>query len=391
MKKILLFLLSIVLLLSAIGCSNVEETPSEVTPDSVVEEEQTSNESVPAPITLNVTDLISVFDTLDLTDANLTYHGETETTYPASTAIRAEGYIEKLKSFVWEEYTPPAEWNGDLGFFCQLTTPDITITSLQTGYNNSCPLHLITDEGEGWFVLPTIGYEDPNANKQLCWMIYDTFFSWHTETQAASLYSGTGTPLTAEEMDYFQKYTESTWTEYDAEWGGFVSGVTEISCFFTSLYSDPRDINAGEFLAYCPDEDVLTKEDADEFRLVQEKLDWRVGADNHLATFDEFPVPCHRIPRTFLNEILMKYAGITIEDMNTNWMEEAFYIPQTDCFYTFTSDFGPGEFRPCYGEKNGDILTLWEELNAYDGNTYSLTLQKSGENWLILSRNAVPN
>lgn len=87
----------------------------------------------------------------------------------------------------------------------------------------------------------------------------------------------------------------------------------------------------------------------------------------------------------------MQYAGITIEDMNRNWMEEAFYIPQTDCFYTFTSDFGPGEFRPCYGEKNGDILTLWEELNAYDGNTYSLTLQKSGENWLILSRTAVLN
>lgn len=41
MKKTLLFLLSIAFLLFAVGCSNVEEPPPEVTPDSVVEEEQT--------------------------------------------------------------------------------------------------------------------------------------------------------------------------------------------------------------------------------------------------------------------------------------------------------------------------------------------------------------
>ena len=315
-------------------------------------------------VALDVTDLISVFDTVDLAEAILINHTETETTYSAKAAIRAESYIEELKSFTWEEYTPPVEWNRKDGFFCQLITNDVTITAFQSGYSDSRPLHLVTDEGEGWFVLPYIQSEPDKAIKQVSWMIYDTFFSWCLEAEAATLYSTGGKPLTVEELNYFGEYTSSHRSVYDEEDGSYTVGTTEISCFFTSQYSDPRDINAGEFLAYCPDEDVLTKEDKDEFRLVQEKLDWRVGADNHLATFDEFPVPCHRIPRTFLNGILMKYAGITVEDMNTNWMEEAFYIPQTDCFYTFTSDFGPGEFRPCYGEKNEDFLTLWEELNA---------------------------
>lgn len=353
---------------------------------SIVEKDPASVESNSTPVALNITDLISVFDTLDLTEATLINHTGTEATYPAKAAIRAESYIEELKSFIWEEYTPPVEWDRKDGFFCQLITNDVSITAFQSGYSDSRPLHLVTDEGEGWFVLPYIQSEPGKAAKQVGWMIYDTFFSWCLEAEAAALYSTGGEPLTAEELSYFGEYTSSHRSIYDEEDGSYTVGTTEISCFFTSQYSDPRDINAGEFLAYCPDEDVLTKEDKDEFRLVQEKLDWRVGADNHLATFDEFPVPCHRIPRTFLNGILMKYAGITVEDMNTNWMEEAFYIPQTDCFYTFTSDFGPGEFRPCYGEKKGDTLTLWEELNAYDGRSYALTLQKSGDDWHILSR-----
>ena len=81
----------------------------------------------------------------------------------------------------------------------------------------------------------------------------------------------------------------------------------------------------------------------------------------------------------------MRYAGITVEEMHTNWLEEAFYIPETDCFYTFSSDFGPGTFIPCYGERNGDIVTLWEAPGAESGVSDMLVLQKNGENWHILS------
>ena len=87
----------------------------------------------------------------------------------------------------------------------------------------------------------------------------------------------------------------------------------------------------------------------------------------------------------------MKYAGITVEEMHTNWIEEAFYISETDCFYTFSSDFGPGSFIPCYGEKDGDIVTLWAAPAEYDGSTSMLTLQKSGESWHILSHTTISN
>ena len=75
--------------------------------------------------------------------------------------------------------------------------------------------------------------------------------------------------------------------------------------------------------------------------------------------------------------------------MHTDWKETAFYIPATDCFYTFTSDFGPGRLVPCYGERDGDIVMLWEAPDRYDEMISDvLTLQKNGDGWLILSHQA---
>ena len=150
-------------------------------------------------------------------------------------------------------------------------------------------------------------------------------------------------------------------------------------------------MDAVDFLCYCPDKGILQIEDSEEWQLVQKKADWRTGEDNHLATLWELPVPVHRIPRTYINEILTKYAGITVEEMHTDWLMEALYIPETDCFYTFSSDFGPGTFTPRYGEIKDDIVTLWEVTSSGDdGPDRILRLQKSGENWHILSYNVVP-
>ena len=91
------------------------------------------------------------------------------------------------------------------------------------------------------------------------------------------------------------------------------------------------------------------------------------------------------LPTKTITEILTKYAGITVEEMHTDWLKDALYIPETDCFYTFSSDFGPGTFLSCYGEKDGDIVTLWESPSAESGDADMLVLQKNGENWQILS------
>ena len=374
MKRWATFAVSFLLVL-AVGCSNENE-------QSLDESALSFEGSVFEPATLDVSDLHDLLASVDLFAADLTYFCEgTEETFPANNAIRAKSYLEELGAFTWESYQPPAELDDLEDYRYQLTIPGATLTAFQSGYADARPLHVETEEGEGWFVLPVA----TEPTEQYSWMLYDTFGRWYGEAQAASLYSGKGSPLTKEELDWFEGYTESTWTHYDETWGGFVSGATPISCFFTSRYSDPRDMAAGEFLYYCPDQGVLEAGDEEEFGIVQEKLDWRIGEDNHLATIDEMPVPCHRLSRSYINEILTKYAGITVEEMHTDWLKEVFYIPETDCFYAFSSDFGPGMFLPCYGEKNGDIVTLWEAPNTESGVSDMLVLQKSGENWHILS------
>lgn len=192
---------------------------------------------------LSVSDLNKILTALDLTEATLTYHGETDNTCNASAAIRAESYIEKLKSFKWEEYTPPAEWDGTDDYFYQLTTPSATITSFHRGHDESYPLHFVTETGEGWFVLPFIQNEQDKSTVQVSWMIYDTFSSWHKESKTALLHRGTGVPITAEELDYFEEYTKGTWTAYDA-YGEYPGGATEISGFFTSHYHRNRHCQA---------------------------------------------------------------------------------------------------------------------------------------------------
>lgn len=372
MKRCVTFTVSFLLLLFAVGCGNRNQ--------------QSPEEPVSKPTTLTVSNLNDIFASTDFSSADITFFcSGTEDTVSARNAIRRESYIEKLGGFTWESYQPPAEWDGTDDYRYQLTIRGVTLTAFQSGYANSRPLHVVTDSGEGWFTLPYISGEQGEPPEQVSWMIFEAFEQWYNEAHAAALYGGKGTPLTPEELDWFQEYTASDRTYYDETRGVSVCGATPISCFFTSRYSDPRDMTASEFLWYCPGPGGQEPVDENEFRYVQTKLDWRSGDDDHLFTLDELPVPCHRLPRSYINKILANYAGITVEEMHTDWLEESFYIPETDCFYTFTSDFGPGTFALCYGEKNGDIVTLWENFNWYDENSDVLTLQKRGEIWQVLS------
>ena len=106
---------------------------------------------------LDVADLHDILASVDLFAADLTYCCEgTEETFAASNAIRAKSYLEVLGAFTWESYQPPAELDDLDDFRYQLTTPDVTLTAWQSGYNNDRPLHVETEEGEGWFILPMV-------------------------------------------------------------------------------------------------------------------------------------------------------------------------------------------------------------------------------------------
>lgn len=329
-----------------------------------------------APAALGVSDLDAIFAGLDISGASLTEYGEETGTYSAGDAIRAEEFLAELRGHTWEERQVPDGWGEDEDYRFELTAPGVTFTAFQGSVDNLYrPVHVVTDDGEGWFTLPFM------LDEQADWMIYNTFMNWYNEARAAALYGGAGTPLTAEELDWFQDYTMPG---YDETWGG-TGEAAAINCFFTSLYSDPRDMDAEAFLQYCPDQGLLGPGDEAEFQLVQAKMDWRVGEDQHPAALDEMPVPCHRLSRSYIDEILTQYAGITLEEMHTDWMEAVCYIPETDCFYTFTSDFGPGAFLPLYGEKTGDLVTLWSTPSGQDGSARVLTLQSAEGGYRILS------
>ena len=134
--------------------------------------------------------------------------------------------------------------------------------------------------------------------------------------------------------------------------------ASEISCFFTSFYDDPSDIDLPEFLRYCPLGVII--DDEEEYHKVKET-----------ATFDmpdsisEMPTPVRRFDRQSVDDLLDKYAGITTADLteNTNGRAEMVYVESEDAFYNFTSDFGPGSFVAVLGVKDGNEYTFKDAQN----------------------------
>ncbi len=357
----------ITLIIALLGCSKTTELAQ---PDT-------------EPVTLEVVDLTRILENLDPAGATLYYYGESENSCSADSAIRASYYIEQLRSYTWDSFQSPEERGESTGYRYIFEGVGVTITAYQTGTGDFIPVHAVTATGDGWFALSYLE-DEHGLLRQAGWMAYDTFAAWFAEARAAETYRGEGTPLSAEELGDFQTYTASIASELDEETGAYSSAATAVSCFFSSEYDDPRNLEAGAFLAYCPAQGDLAPGNADdesEFWLVQEKLDWRGGEDSHLLSLAEMPIPCHRLPKAYVEDILMQYAGIRLEDMHTDWESEALYISETECFYTFTSDFGPGVFNPLYGEKSGEVVTLWSAAHV-------LKLQRAGDTWHILSYQA---
>ena len=361
MKKSRIFIGIVLLLFMAAGCGTAEQAPPE--PPT-------------APVELNVSDLDDVFSTLDLASASLAYHNEADDAYPADAAICAESYREELRGFAWETYSPPAELDENDAEFYRLDAPNATITAFLGRYDSNHPIHLVTDDGDGWFVLLQ-AEADTAAQTEI---IYTIFSSWYNEARTASLCGGTGSTLTAEELKYFQQYTESVWTGYDAEHGGYYyAASTEISCFFTSFYDDVRKLNFEEFMRYFPgDRSDSAQTTEAEFEALKQVEDWPF---TEVESLDNMPVPVHKYPRSRVDAVLIKYAGITTAELDTAGVA---YLKEYDAFYNYSSDFGPGSFIPCYGEKRDDTVTLWENPDGESMSAGMLVLQKNGENWHIL-------
>ncbi len=169
-------------------------------------------------------------------------------------------------------------------------------------------------------------------------------------------------PLTEKEISQCKDAFVSVVTTED----GFE--VSEISCFFTSFYENPEDINLADFLRYCPVGEKLENMDSEEYAsfLAAEKAE-NPSAEN----WEEVPVPVRRYSKEAVSAILKKYADITTDDLaNTDGV---IFLEKYDAYYNMTSDFAPGSFPCVGGEKIGDTIHLWSATDE-NGMRTQLTL-----------------
>lgn len=147
--------------------------------------------------------------------------------------------------------------------------------------------------------------------------------------------------------------------------------LNPICHFFTSYYEKVTELDMGRFVYYIPRESFLTANDQEEIDNIMKS-----GVLLPFKNIENSPVPFGRIPYSKVNDYLMTYANVSLDDM-TN-MGKAVYLDEYESFYSGASDFGPGTFLCTGGTIDGDIVTLYSDYAT-------LTLKHDGDNYYIVS------
>ena len=116
------------------------------------------------------------------------------------------------------------------------------------------------------------------------------------------------TPLTETQIEEFKELFASTADVTDETTGEYrYTTSTPVSCFFTSHYDDPRDIDLAEFLRYCPLSTTLGDADVEEFHAVLDTL----GIENaeRFKVPDDWAVPVRRMPKSDVSALLMQWIS----------------------------------------------------------------------------------
>lgn len=314
--------------------------------------------------------VVSVND-LELSDKEW---NELEDPVNGGKAVLAEKYFKLLSSTVWKK-TDPGAYEG---YFTVIVQPASWVSSQPwkiTAFQSISVIHLETWMGDVWLEASNIPDVEGIDRRD----IYTTLYNWFLDARTASKHSIGGTPITAEDLSLWREELRG---EYTSNGTGYPSSVNG---FFRSDWSDPRDLDLGEFLynfgwpkefslmdaIFYHEQEPSDDELADVYKAVQER-----SGEVDTSWLDA--LPCHKISAFAVDYVLEKYAGITLDDMSKDWRSQLLYLEKYNSFYTFTSDFGPGWFYPLYGERQGDILTLWSSDHV-------LTIRQSGDDLKLLS------
>ncbi len=166
--------------------------------------------------------------------------------------------------------------------------------------------------------------------------------------------------------------------------------LSETAPFLNHYYSNVGKIDLSDFLEYCPDSGTLKSgKDDKEFTALNEKCN-RFPEN---ATLGSIPVPVHRYKASDINALLLKYAGLGIENVkndprNLEFSSDVCYLEEYDCYYNFTSDSSDFSFYCDAGDAGGNKVRLFQ----YDKNhklsgegVTILTLQKYEDEYYFLS------
>lgn len=295
-------------------------------------------------------------------DVHLTFHDYdgVQGGVDGASALVAADYLASFGGIEWIDDNPMNEDSRAGDRRIELDTPDWRLTS----YEGSRKVLVETGGEELWLIARNI------PDTQYSWHSFDMLANWYWDALAAETHRGpqAGTPpnnrpLTGEELTIWR---EELATMRDDK-------QTVVSCFFTSSYSDPRDLDFFEFLYYCPLGEIVGS-GGDFVNIDEAELSALIATGKYFGDV----VPTHRYRVSKINAALTQYAGVTLDDLHGDWKydERMLYLPEYDAFYNFTSDFGPGYFYPRYGERRGNAVTLWSD-NAV------VEIVLTGDEWQI--------
>lgn len=129
---------------------------------------------------------------------------------------------------------------------------------------------------------------------------------------------------------------------------GNLTEIGVLNSFYTSYYSDVRELDLLQFLWYFPADGTASEA---EFEALKQLDGWSFGAD---VTLDTMPVPVHRIDAAEVDRVLRTYTDITTADLTNT--EGVLYLEYYNAYYVFTSDAGFGMFTADSAQQVGNRI-----------------------------------
>lgn len=144
----------------------------------------------------------------------------------------------------------------------------------------------------------------------------------------------------------------------------------DINLFFSSYYTKPEDINLFSFIRNMKPDNKLTEDDLEEYLTIIKE--YKPYKNINFGPNDN-PVGINKISKKRVDEILMKYANITSDNLDR---KEVAYLEKYNAYYNRSTSKGYNIFRCISGQKQNNLVKLFSKQEI-------LILEKVDEKYYI--------